>query len=191
MHVKSGRLSLFASYYTGGYSVISGVVDKVALAWFFSQYFAFTLSFIISHRFLSHIHLFLALIICMMPASLINCQTNHVHFKLMSAIQGKIPFRKQVWTFFSFSPNSPHWATASSLTRILDNTQRRRTTVGRTHLDEWLACRRDFYLTTHNSHNRQTSILPVGFEPTTSAGERPQIYALNRAATAGTGKCRH
>ena len=24
---------------------------------------------------------------------------------------------------------------------------------------------------------------PVGFEPTTSAGERPQIYALDRAAT--------
>jgi len=27
---------------------------------------------------------------------------------------------------------------------------------------------------------------PVGFEPTVSAGERPQTYALNRAAT-GTG----
>ena len=27
---------------------------------------------------------------------------------------------------------------------------------------------------------------PVGFEPTTSAGERPQTYALDRAAT-GTG----
>ena len=28
---------------------------------------------------------------------------------------------------------------------------------------------------------------PVGFEPTISAGERPQTYALNRAAT-GTGR---
>jgi len=27
---------------------------------------------------------------------------------------------------------------------------------------------------------------PVGFEPTTSAGERPKTYALDRAAT-GTG----
>jgi len=27
---------------------------------------------------------------------------------------------------------------------------------------------------------------PVGYEPTISAGERPQIYALDRAAT-GTG----
>jgi hypothetical protein len=28
---------------------------------------------------------------------------------------------------------------------------------------------------------------PVGFEPTISAGERPQTYSLDRAAT-GTGK---
>ena len=39
---------------------------------------------------------------------------------------------------------------------------------------------------THNTHNRQTSMPPVGFEPTISAGERPQTYALDRAAT-GTG----
>jgi len=31
---------------------------------------------------------------------------------------------------------------------------------------------------------------PVGFEPTITAGERPQTYALDRAAT-GTGKRRH
>ena len=41
-------------------------------------------------------------------------------------------------------------------------------------------------MTTHNTHNRQTSMPPVGFEPTISAGERPQNYALDRAAT-GTG----
>jgi len=29
---------------------------------------------------------------------------------------------------------------------------------------------------------------PVGFEPTISAGERPQTYALDRAAT-GIGEC--
>ena len=62
----------------------------------------------------------------------------------------------------------------------------RRTTVGRTPLDEWSAPRRDLYLTTHNTHNRQTSMTPVGFEPTISAGEQPQTYALDRAAT-GTG----
>ena len=39
-----------------------------------------------------------------------------------------------------------------------------------------------------NTHNRQTFMSPVGFEPTTSAGERPQTYALDRSAI-GTGTC--
>jgi len=72
------------------------------------------------------------------------------------------------------------------LTRFLDHTQRR-TTVSRTPLDEWSARRRDLYLTTHNTHNRQTSIPLVGFEPTIPAGERPKTNALDRA-TIGTGK---
>jgi len=38
-------------------------------------------------------------------------------------------------------------------------------------------------MTTHNTHNRQTSVPPVGFEPTISAGERPKTYALDRTAT--------
>jgi hypothetical protein len=38
-------------------------------------------------------------------------------------------------------------------TRFLDN-KWQRTTVGRTPLDEWLARRRDLYLTTYNTHNR-------------------------------------
>ena len=78
---------------------------------------------------------------------------------------------------------------ASSFLRFLVHTQRR-TTVSRTPLDEWSARRRDLYRTTHNTHNRQTSMPPVGFEPTVSAGERPQTYALDRAAT-GTGKRRN
>ena len=63
----------------------------------------------------------------------------------------------------------------------------RRTTVGRTPLDNWSARRRDLYLTTHNT-NRKASMFPVGFEPTISAGERPQTNALDRAAT-GNGSC--
>jgi len=63
---------------------------------------------------------------------------------------------------------------------FLDHT-RRRTTVGRTPLDEWSARRRHLYVTTHNTHNRQISMPPVGFEPTISAGERSQTYALDRA----------
>ena len=59
----------------------------------------------------------------------------------------------------------------------------RHTTLGRTLLDEWSAHPRDFYLTTYITHNRQTCIPPVGFEITILAGERPQTYALDRAAT--------
>ena len=55
---------------------------------------------------------------------------------------------------------------------FLDHTQRR-STVGRTPLDERSARRRDLYLTTHDTHNRQISMPLVGFEPTISAGERP------------------
>jgi len=40
----------------------------------------------------------------------------------------------------------------------------RHATFSGTPLDEWLAQRRNLYLTTRNIHKRQTSILPVGFE---------------------------
>ena len=63
---------------------------------------------------------------------------------------------------------------------FLDHTQRRSTVV-RTPLDEWSARRRDLYLTTHDTHNRQISMPPVGFEPTISAGERPQATRLLRS----------
>jgi hypothetical protein len=67
----------------------------------------------------------------------------------------------------------PTRAMASSFTRFLDHTQRR-ATVGRTPLEEWSARRRDLYLTTHNTHNRQTSMPPVGFGPMISTCERPR-----------------
>ena len=63
---------------------------------------------------------------------------------------------------------------------FLDHTKRR-STVGRTPLDELSARRRDFYLTTHDTHNRQISMPPVGFEPTISAGERPVAARLLRS----------
>jgi hypothetical protein len=71
-------------------------------------------------------------------------------------------------TAFS-GPGPPH---SRGFLWFLDHTQRR-TTVGSTPLDELSARRRAHYLTTHNTHNRQTSMPPVGFEPTISAGERP------------------
>ena len=104
-------------------------------------------------------------------------------------------YQNQAGSFFFSWRYNPHWglhftalwwALASSLTRFLDHKQRR-TTVGRIPLDEWSVRRRDLYLTTHNTHNRQTSMPRVGFEPTISACERPKTYALDHAAT-GTGK---
>ena len=49
----------------------------------------------------------------------------------------------------------------------------RHTTLGKDPLDEVSACRRDLYLTTHNTHNRQASITPEGFEPAIPARELP------------------
>ena len=63
---------------------------------------------------------------------------------------------------------------------FLDHTQRR-STVGRTPVDERSARCRDLYLTTHDTNNRQISMPPVGFEPTISAGERPVAAHLLRS----------
>ena len=95
--------------------------------------------------------------------------------------------QKQLLNTYIFFPwrCGPTRSMASSFLRFLDHTQPR-ITLGTTPLDERSARRRDFYLKTHNIHNRQICMPPVGFEPTISAGERPQTYALERAAT-GTG----
>jgi len=59
----------------------------------------------------------------------------------------------------------------------------RRTTLSSTPLAEWSARSGDLYLTTHNTHNRHTSMSPAGFEPTNPASERPQTHLSDRAAT--------
>ena len=93
-------------------------------------------------------------------------------------------FSKQIFFFpVTLRPNVGSWPPHSW--GLVDHTQRRNT-VGRTPLEEWSARLRDLYLTKHDTHNRQKSMPPVGFEPTISVGERPQTYALDRAAT-GTG----
>jgi len=68
----------------------------------------------------------------------------------------------RVCTLFRFMA-SPYDASRSL---SLDNT-----TLGKTPLDQWSALRRDLYLTTHNTHTRQTSMTQAGFEP------RPQTHA--------------
>jgi hypothetical protein len=75
-------------------------------------------------------------------------------------------------------PGSPHYR---SFLITLGHT-----TLVRVPLEERAARRSYLYLTTHNTHNKHTSMPPVVFEPTIPAGDRPQNYALDRAAT-GTG----
>jgi hypothetical protein len=63
-------------------------------------------------------------------------------------------------------------------------------TLSGTPLDEGSTCRRDLYLTTHNTHNRQTSMPPAELETSIPVSERPQTYVLVRAVTGiGSQKC--
>ena len=58
--------------------------------------------------------------------------------------------------FVCFWPNSSPVGQGSPFTKFIIHTQRRNTVV-RTPLDEWSARRREFYLTTHKTHNRKHS----------------------------------
>ena len=84
--------------------------------------------------------------------------------------------------FFFTMAQQPQWAKTSSLSRIHDHTQ-----LHKQHSEGLLwersARRRDLYLTIHNTHKRQTSMSPAGFEPAIPASERPQMHALDRVAT--------
>ena len=53
----------------------------------------------------------------------------------------------------------------------------------RTPLNDWCVSRRDLYLTTHNTHKRQTAMHPVGFKPAIPTSKRPQIHAVECVAT--------
>ena len=63
------------------------------------------------------------------------------------------------------------------------NTQQSQHTTVTTHNSHNTQQSQHTTVTTHNNHNTQTSMPPVGFEPKISAGERPQTYNLDRAAT--------
>jgi hypothetical protein len=66
---------------------------------------------------------------------------------------------------------------------FLDHTQRR-TTVGRIPLNKSSARRKDLYLTTHNTTDIHA---PLGIRTNNLSSERPQTYALDRAATGNAG----
>jgi hypothetical protein len=82
------------------------------------------------------------------------------------------------WVITTFAGHSPTLLTLRLLMSYMEhlflmflNHTQRRSTVDRIPLDEWSALRRDLYLTTHDTHNRQISMPPVGFEPRISVGE--------------------
>jgi hypothetical protein len=108
--------------------------------------------------------------------------STHLQFYL------KIQFNFELNTLYDvlnfFYSTAPQWAMASSFTRFLHHT--RHTAFGRTPLDECSARRRDLYLTTNNTHNRQKFMPPAGCETQISADDPPQTYALYCVAT-GTG----
>jgi len=72
-----------------------------------------------------------------------------------------------ICNYFFFWCCGPTRGMASSFLTFVDHTQRR-TTVGRTTLDEWSARRRDVCLT-HNTNMREISMPPAEIEPRISA----------------------
>ena len=81
-----------------------------------------------------------------------------------------LPWRKSI-----NGPGSPHCRGFTITFRY--------TTLGMNPMDEESDRRRELYLTTHNTHKRQISMPPPGFEPIIPASKRPQTHALDRAAT--------
>jgi hypothetical protein len=101
--------------------------------------------------------------------------------------------RKSWWSTLAYEhPPPPLWcntpmrAKSASFVRFVDHTQWR-ITVGRTPLDEGSARRRELYLKTYNSHNRQTSMTQLGLEPGVPASVWLQTLALELSATGISG----
>ena len=59
----------------------------------------------------------------------------------------------------------------------------RHTTLGRTPLFAWSTGIRDLYLTTHNTHKRQTSMPPAGFKPAIPRSGRQNSHVLDPVVT--------
>ena len=86
-------------------------------------------------------------------------------------------------SYFCFSSwlSDPTKGIGTLFLRYVDQTHRR-TTVGRTPLDEWSARRIDLCLTTQ--HSQQTEVhAPGRIEPPKPAGKRPPFHVLDREAT--------
>jgi hypothetical protein len=125
----------------------------------------------------SHFVNFLVLVswFCIIGSYLIGCALLFCEYPLCA-----------VWTEFFFMARQPYMCLGLLVSsRFHGHTHFRHTTLGRTPLDEGPARRRDVYLTSHNTHNRQTSMLPVGFEPTILVSERPKTHDVDRTGVDG------
>jgi hypothetical protein len=80
-----------------------------------------------------------------------------VHFVGLSTVCS-ISDNVQYFSFFFYRSTALYGLGLLVSSRFHDHTHLRHTTVGRTPLEEWSARRRDLYLTTHSTHNRQTSM---------------------------------
>ena len=80
---------------------------------------------------------------------------------------------KNEWNYTVSSPlvQQPN-AGQGHLIREVSRSTTMTDTLGRTPLDDWSARRKDLCLTTHNTHKRQISMPPAGFEPAIPACKR-------------------
>jgi hypothetical protein len=109
----------------------------------------------------------------------LECVASHSPaFETPLHLQPCLGFHHEIF-FLPLSPLPTHCRCTGLLLHVITLKQ---TTLGRSSLKEGSARRRDLYLTTYNTHKRQTSIALMGFEPVPPASERPQTYALDRAA---------
>ena len=60
-------------------------------------------------------------------------------------------------------------------------------TLDSTSVDEWSASRRNFYLSTYNTHKRQAPIAPVGFRPVIRTNKQPR--PTGSASVFSSGNC--
>jgi hypothetical protein len=119
------------------------------------------------------------------PTSKSNAVTNKCTvplpvIQLMGIITRTVP---SLLLFFFSMARQPLGGPGLLIVRRFAITHFRHTTIGRTLLDDWPARRRYLYVTTYNTHKRQTSMPLAGFEPTIPASERPQTHASDRAVT--------
>ena len=111
------------------------------------------------------VHKFSTLCISSLPPDCLQVKWHHFNIRRYNTLQEHAlacPFcHVKLRTFFSgaTAPGGPGRFRCWGFEIIL-----RHTTLDRTPPGEWSDRRTDLYLTTHNTHNRQTSVFPTGFK---------------------------